>query len=250
MYLNKYDNHLSYITDISKYSKSSACRKCRKLWKSGRQLTRHETTCQATGTTSHYPGGFYSNPTTVFDQLEDEGFKIHEELRYFPYRAVYDFECLLDKSLASQPSEKLAWDGQHVPVSISVCSNVPGYENPACYISNGDPQMLANRMMDQLLEISQRSYSLLQIRYQPILKQLDQQIQTLTQQEETSKEEDTGKKQRVYLKGLKCRLESYMKELPVLGFNSGKYDINIIKPYLYKHLQEHDKIGFCGQTQH
>lgn len=34
------------------------------------------------------------------------------------------------------------------------------------------------------------------------------------------------------LKKLRERLEEYLEELPVLGFNSGKYDLNAVKEFL------------------
>ncbi len=42
----------------------------------------------------------------------------------------------------------------------------------------------------------------------------------------------------------KDELDSYLKELPVLGFNSGKYDVNLMKKYLYAELQRVDPLKF------
>ena len=61
------------------------------------------------------------------------------------------------------------------------------------------------------------------------------------------------------LKNLKERLETYLKQLPVVGFNSGKYDINSTKKFLIPVLVENEKIQFtikrnnnfmCLQTNH
>lgn len=196
------------------------------------------------GTRYKYPGGFYVNPPTIFEQLEQEGLHIPEHQRYFPYRAVFDFECFLNKSAASSPTDKLTWEAKHIPVSVSVCSNVPDYQAPRCFVTEGDSQSLVDKMMIYLTEISQRSSQLLRENFQPILDQIEGQIQALTPQDGMSNEEDAGKKLRVHLKGLIQRLENHIKEMPVLGFNSGKYDINVIKPYIYRYLQKHDKICF------
>ena len=32
---------------------------------------------------------------------------------------------------------------------------------------------------------------------------------------------------------MRQRLEAYLQELPVVGFNSAKYDLNVIKPYFF-----------------
>lgn len=40
------------------------------------------------------------------------------------------------------------------------------------------------------------------------------------------------------------KLTAYIQELPVLGFNSGKYDINIAKRFLLPYLIKHHPIKF------
>ena len=46
------------------------------------------------------------------------------------------------------------------------------------------------------------------------------------------------------LKKLRDRLEEYLKELPVLGFNSGKYDLNAVKEFLFPVLVQNEGIQF------
>ena len=43
---------------------------------------------------------------------------------------------------------------------------------------------------------------------------------------------------------LKMKYDTWMTEIPVIGFNSGNYDINLIKPYLIKVLLTSDPIEF------
>ena len=42
---------------------------------------------------------------------------------------------------------------------------------------------------------------------------------------------------------MKCDFESYCEQLPVLGFSSGKYDVNLIKSELALHLGLHKSKG-------
>ena len=46
------------------------------------------------------------------------------------------------------------------------------------------------------------------------------------------------------LKALEENLNAYIDELPVLGFNLGKYDINIAKRFLLPYLIKHHPIKF------
>ena len=161
IYLNLYGSHFSYIKNLKMYSKTYCCSKCDKLWKTAWALNRHEKTCEAT--VRHvFPGGVYKVPQTIFDLLEDEGIVISEDLKYFPYRATFDFECYFKKKdQHPRNTAKLTWEAEHVPVSVSVCSNVPGYDEPKCFVSSGNTREMLKQFIDYLVEISQKSYSLL-----------------------------------------------------------------------------------------
>ena len=53
-----------------------------------------------------------------------------------------------------------------------------------------------------------------------------------------------------YLTRLRQKFISHLKELPVVGFNSGKYDINVIKEFLYPALMERDPINYLVKRNH
>ena len=131
LYLNLYQRHFSYIKDLKKYAKSYCCSRCGKYWKDGFKLNRHERTCEAKFHHT-FPGGAYKTPPTIFELLEDEGFTIPPHLKYFPYRATFDFECMFNRQTGLNNTEKLTWNAKHIPLSVSVCSNVPDYDHPKC----------------------------------------------------------------------------------------------------------------------
>ena len=92
MYVNIFETHFSYIKDINMYSRSWRCRNCEQaLWKSSWELYRHERTCEA-GVNRIYKGGVYRPPSSVFERLDDEGIVVGDSLRFYPYRATFDFE--------------------------------------------------------------------------------------------------------------------------------------------------------------
>jgi hypothetical protein len=55
---------------------------------------------------------------TAFDRLEDEGIDVSEEDRYYPYRATYDIEVMLQPT-DKRRSEKLEWISHHVLLSAA-----------------------------------------------------------------------------------------------------------------------------------
>ena len=46
------------------------------------------------------------------------------------------------------------------------------------------------------------------------------------------------------LSQLEEKLNAHVQELPVLGFNSGKYDLNAVKTFLFPYLIQHQPIKF------
>ena len=160
LYLNLYQKHFSYINDMKTYSKSYCCSRRGKFWKHVGKLHCHE---QAYEGKVHYtfPGGAYKTPPTIFKLLEDEVFTIPTKLKNFPYSATFDFECTFSSHTNLNNTAKLNWDAKHIPLSVSVCSNVPEYDQPKCFVSDGDPTQLVKEMVDYLVDISNASYCLL-----------------------------------------------------------------------------------------
>ena len=80
---------------------------------------------------------------------------------------TFDFECYFDKENANQKknTEKLTWQSSHVPLSVSVCSNVPGYDEAKCFVSNGNPNEFITEFVQYLVSISTKSSFLLRQQY-------------------------------------------------------------------------------------
>ena len=57
-------------------------------------------------------------------------------------------------------------------------------------------------------------------------------------------EEDDTRERKLPLERLNQKLLNWIEGLVVVGFNSGKYDINVIKPHLLKTMQTLDPISF------
>ncbi|KAJ8031107.1 hypothetical protein HOLleu_27721 [Holothuria leucospilota] len=247
MYLNLYGDHFSYIRDISLYTKSYQCQKCRKLGSDRWQMHRHEAKCKGVGVGHTFPGGVYSHPKTVFELLEEEGIHIPPDLRYYRHRAVYDFECCFETvKEGATTTSKLTLEALHIPLSVSVCSNVSGYKEPMCFISKGNANELLQNMLCYLTEISEKSATLLRETYGPYIQEIESRIAAEKEafEELREKREKNAKPRQHYLQVLYDKLLAYLNELPVLGFNSGKYDVNSVKQHLFPWLVENDPLKF------
>ena len=229
MYVNLHETHYSYIRDINMYCHSWRCRNCEQaLWKSSWELLRHERTCEG-GIRRVYKGGVYRPPSSIFERLDDEGIIVEDVLRYYPYRATFDFECYFDRDNVPADSDRVQWIARHVPLSVSVASNVPGYEPAQCYITDGDSDKLVADMMAGLVATSDAAYDLLKPSYGSVLNELEARKEAWDDAESEANAEEEEESQTNPFNTLAGQLHGWLHQLPVIGFNSGKYDLNMIK---------------------
>ena len=261
MYLNLYEAHFSYIKDIRMYSHSYKCSKCEQaLWKSPYHLHRHERTCTE-GIKRVYKGGVYRPPSSIFERLDDEGIIVEDVLRYYPYRATFDFECYFDRDNVPADTNTLQWSARHVPLSVSVASNVPGHEDAQCYITNGDSDKLVADMMSHLHAVSNAAFDMLMPSYDNVLNELEVRKDAWDEAERKAPREDDSKLEEVEVEESKTnpyktligQLLGWLHQLPVIGFNSGRYDLNVIKqffiPYLLKPSKQDNEEEEADETR-
>ena len=261
MYVNLHESHYSYIQDIGKYCHSYRCRKCGdSLWKRPWELHRHESTCEA-GVRHVYNGGVYHPPPSVFERLDDEGVVVSDSLRFYPYRATFDFECFFTGDNLPANSDKLQWSARHVPLSVSLASNVPSHETPQCYVTDGDSDKLVGSMMSDLSAISDAVFDMLMPSYDNVLNELEVRKDAWDEAERKAPREDDSKLEEVEVEESKTnpyktligQLLGWLHQLPVIGFNSGRYDLNVIKqffiPYLLKPSKQDNEEEEADETR-
>ena len=234
------ENHFCYINDIDKVGHAFACTSCQKLWKNKKNLIRHMKKCTGESQKHIYPGGVYIPPPTPLEILKQNGIEVDVN-QIFPFRATYDFESYFEKQNLPKTKKndcKTKYTARHIPLSVSVCSNVPNFMNPKCFINEGNVQKLVNNFVDYLEEISLHSFELMKIQYAPVYEQIAEKKQLEYEDEEGH--------QIIGLSSDKLAqiLDNYLQELIVLGFHSSHYDLNTIKCYLFKRLcREEDEVN-------
>ena len=251
MYLNLYEHHLSYIRNFSQYAQKYQCNTCERHFQQACHLNSHQKSCSSK-TKFVYPGGFHRTRDNIFETLDQYEIHVPEDERTFPWFVCYDFEALLQK-IQDRPTEALHWTAKHIPVSVSICSNVEGYTDPVCFV---DPEQdeLVRMMVGHMEEIAERVYELAEEKWGWVLEKIDEKINKDNIYEEEMEDDCTendleldevpeGKTPSHPLQKVYRQLETYMSQVPVLGFNSAKYDLNLIKRCLAKHLNLHEETG-------
>ena len=116
-----------------------------------------------------------------------------------------------------------------------MASNVPGHEDAQCYITNGDSDKLVADIMSHLHAVSDAAFESLKPSYESVLdklKMLKEEWDSAEEEcglEEAESEANADESKTNPFKKLLDQLFSWLHQLPVIGFNSGKYDLNMIK---------------------
>ena len=218
LYLNLFGNHFSFISDFAKYSNTYKC-PCTKVFHHNGNYRQHLKSCDGSTRKIYYNDIFRLTPT-IFEELDVYGINIPPEKRMFPYRITFDCEAYLTRDDTPEDTEKVEYSHKHNLASISVCSNIPDFEEAKCFISNGCPKDLVKDAVEYMLLISDKSSSLLNECYAEYLDQI-------TEHEKLCE-----------------RFQLYLQQIPVLGFNNSRYDLKLMRDYFIPTLLELDIIHF------
>ena len=154
----------------------------------------------------------------------------------------------------------MEWVARHVPLSVSVASNVPGYESPSCFVTDGDSNKLVAEMMSHLHAVSDAAFESLKPSYESVLDELkmlkevwDSAEKECGLEDDENEDDVDGKNRTNPFKKLQDQLSSWLQQLPVIGFNSGKYDLNMIKrffvPFVLTPGEDQDESCFVIKRQ-
>ena len=261
--LLRYDNHICYTHDIKRVLKKFRCQSCDRFFGTSWNLQRHEKTCD--DRIKHkYPKSVYALKRTIFERMEDCGIAVPETLRLCDSFAVFDFESITVPDKCMKNTEYTTWIGKHVPISVSISST---YEDEPKFFCEKDPKVLVAKFIDYLVELStlnsekmrlklQSYFDQLENQYDSVLNQLPQKDDTMDSEsgntqsfiddaadDDNDNDDDDDnpaikhlKRQKVLLSQLRDDLADYCDTFVVFGFNSSRYDLNLIKEFLLEHL--------------
>lgn len=241
-------SHFCLITDLNKFLNCYECPHCTQCFRTQFAVKRHQLSCAKNSSKLIFGSETFHPPKNIFEEIEQfTDIVICDELKFYPYRVTFDIECYLPKS-TDKSTSKITFDNDHKLMSLSVCSNIPEYNTPVCLVSDGDSDKLVENFVQYLEHLSETAAELCRHKYTPLINQL----KLLDHQQKCAEEQFKDKKwstefkykNRSLSKFIK-KVEDFYSELPVLSFNGQKYDLNVIRAPLIRHLSRNDKILFA-----
>lgn len=210
IYLNLYSDHFSYITSLEKLCKMYVCHRCSGKFRDNYNLVRHIDSCklEQEDTFVKYPQ-IYEKKRNLIVELS-EWFNVDCDYKH-DYLIAFDFESVMQK-IDEKCGDKLEFVSEHIPISESLATNVPGFEGEH-FILSIDPYNICKQMFEYLDRVAEKSKQLMMNK----MKQLLERIEVHYNEDERQK--------------FLIKVESYCSNIPVVGFNSSFYDINLAAKY-------------------
>ena len=136
----------------------------------------------------------------------------------YPHAIVYDFESYQDTSKASRPTRDLSYESEHVPISVSIADTL-----------HPEPEYIVSRDPAELIHLF---YQSLERRHKAIQADV---VDKFGLPDIDGISEAQGQK-----------ILQWFNQVPVVGFNSGRYDLKLIRQYFVP-LMAQDKDVFAAE---
>ena len=213
IYFNLHLDHFSYIPNLEKLAKMYICNRCSAKFDTNYNLDRHIDTCrlEQENTFVKYPQIFEKKRNDIVELCD--WFEIDCDYKY-DYLIIFDLESMQQKinETTDGKSEKLKYVTKHIPISVSIATNVPGFEKEYFYLST-NPDTIAEIMFEYFDKIVGKATTLMNSK----MKHLRQAIENHYNNREKE--------------NWLAKVQNYCSNIPILGFNTSFYDINLLAKY-------------------
>ena len=130
------------------------------------------------------------------------------QTKSYPHAILYDFEAYGDNNQRKGPTSTLTIENAHVPISVGIGDTL---EREPTHICDRDPAELVRKFMEELERRGKNIRTQVRAEFMPADVNL-------------------------LPKAQRQKIEEWCDQVPVTGFNSGTYDLNLIKNHFVEHL--------------
>ena len=128
----------------------------------------------------------------------------------YPHAILYDFEAYGDNNQRKEPTDSLTIENVHIPISVSIGDTL---EREPTHICEKDPADLVRKFAEELERRGKNIRTKVRDEFMPADVNL-------------------------LPKDQRKKIEEWCDQVPVLGFNSGQYDLNLIKKHFAEKLAD------------
>ena len=249
--LIRYNSHICYVDNIHALFKAFRSPTCDTYFQKAGNSERHLVRC-CERVKHIYPKNVYQLRETLFDKLVSFDVQYTEDQKLFTNLAVFDFESICIPEEKIKNTETTTWIGKHVSISVSISSNLIA---KPIFLCNSNPRVLVESFIDAVEGLATQSKAQMKLKVleieTAIKSKLTRALEYLNERrcrnqrvfefedhcfEDDNEEKDASTQflqmQKNQLIEPPEHLDRYCNVIPVFGFNSAKYDINLIKSYL------------------
>ena len=228
--LDLHQNHFSLISNLDAAAGSHVCDTCTQVFTRFTNLKRHKCV-EGERSRRSFVGGGYGAPKDVFLRAGELLGRRVEKV-FYPFRATFDIECYMEKKDLPPSTKNVDFSARHRLLSVSVSTNVPGFDEPVCFVRRGTEIECVRKLVRRLTLASKAASKIVRGRLSGLIAELES-----VEAYRKTVEETFGS----YVQDHTRDILRFADTLPVVGFNSQKYDINVIKAHLVRAiLDEHE----------
>ena len=155
------NNHICYVNNINVLFKAFRCTTCDTFFSKTGNLQRHLVTCS--DRVKHiYPKNIYELRETFFEKLDAFNNPYKNEQKLFKTLAIFDFESICVKEDSYRQTKTTTWIGKHVPISVSISSNL--IQKPI-FLCNANPHHLIASFITALEGLATQSKTQMKLNF-------------------------------------------------------------------------------------
>ena len=128
---------------------------------------------------------------------------LEKQTETYPHAIVYDFESYQDKTKAACPTRDLSYESEHVPIFVSIADTL-----------NPEPEYIASKDPAELIHLF---YQSLERRHAAIVADVEERYFPPDPEGIPTTQGNL--------------IMNWINQVPVVGFNSGHYDLKLIRKY-------------------
>ena len=140
---------------------SLRCTACDTFFSKMGNLERHLVTC-SDRVKQIYPKSVYEQRETLFEKLDAFNIPYRNDQELFKNLAIFEFECICVKEDSFKQTETAMWIGKHVPISVSISSNL--IPEPI-FLCNANPHHLISSFITALEGLATQSKAQMRLNF-------------------------------------------------------------------------------------